>query len=620
MAVLIAESQKIMPSIVDRLLRDPVLSKSEHTALSRLLPYLEERNYTAGELLYRAGEPADGLFLLTSGEVQLHTPDGETHGPCYTRFGEESTTDMRNYLSDAIAVTSLTVLYIPRAGLLPLLATTPSLQTEFMFALMEQMTGNRLQIREPAAVAASKETAGVSRLIGWSAAIVLPLIALPASMQFGMERNAAIFLAIFSAAIAMWIFSLVDEYVPGLFAVLAILIAGLVPTSVMLTGFASNGFLMALSVLGLSAVIVSSGLGWRTMLLLLNRLPNTRFWHNFGLAVIGFFLTPLIPTIRARISLISPFYKSMTQNLRLTSRREAATQLAVSAFSGAGLFSAIFLTGNTLNFAVFSLLPLQLQDSFQGFKWPVASGVAALVLLAAYGLGAALLFSGEEKPRLCKERIALQLKLLGRMKHREWAALLGSAVFILGMLTASLHHISPPWLGLAILYGLLLFGSLSKKEIKEKIDWSFLLYLSGLTGMVTAYNYLELDRLLAAALPGLGIYMRDSFGLFVLMLFGVIFVIRLAVPIGATIVILGTLLIPLAEIHGVNPWVMGFVILMLSEVWFLPYQCSYYLRFRAHNHSSYHEKSFLMHNGLINLAKLAAVYASIPYWKAMGLL
>lgn len=608
-----------MTPIVDHLLRDPILTQCDYTALSRLLPYLEERSYAAGELLYRTGEPADGLFLLTSGEALLHTPDGETHEPGYARFGEESATDISNYLADAIAVTPLTTLYIPRAGLLPLLATQPSLKADFTFALMGHMSGNQLQIRE-AAPAAQKKPARVSRLVGWSVATLLSLIVLLAGAHFDMDRGATIFLAIFSATITMWVFSLVDNYVPGLFAVLAILIAGLVPTPVVLAGFASNGFLMALSILGLSTVIVSSGLGYRAMLLLLSHLPNTLFWQNFGLALAGLFLTPLIPSTKGRVSLVMPFYADMVQNLRLTRQREAATQLAVSAFSGISLFSAMFLTSKTVNFAVFALLPGQLQDRFQGFKWLIASAVAALVLLAAYALSAALLFSSEEKPQVCRERVASQLELLGGMKHREWAALLGIAVFILGMLTASLHRISPPWLGLGILYGLLLFGSLSKKELKEKIDWPFLLYLSGLTGMVSAYNYLGLNHLLAAALPGLGAYMRDSFGLFVLMLFGVIFVIRLAVPIGATIVILGTLLIPLAEIYGVNPWVVGFVILMLGEAWFLPCQCSYYLHFQALNRSHYQEKSFLMHNALMNFARLVAIYASIPYWKAMGLL
>lgn len=610
-----------MTPIVDQLLRDPVLAKCNYAALSRLVSYIEERRYAAGETLYHVGEPANGLYLLSSGEVQLHTPDGESHALDCARVGEECATDAESYLADAIAITPVTALYIPRDNLLPLLAAQPTLKTEFMFAIISHMTGNRLQARE-VAVPAKKKPGGFFRLIGWLTTITLPLAVLLLGAQYNMDKDAAMFLAIFSATVTMWIFSLVDDYVPGLFAVMAILIAGLVPTPVVLAGFASSGFLMAMSILGLSTVIVSSGLSYRAMLLLLRHLPNSRFWHNVGLAITGFFLTPLIPSVNGRVSLVTPFYVDMVQNLHFTRQREGATQLAVSAFTGVSLFSAMFLSSKTVNFAVLSLLPAQVQDQFQGIKWLLMSGVAALVLLAAYAIGASMLFRSEEKPQLSKERLASQLELLGRMKHREWAALLGIAVFILGMATASLHRVSPPWLGLSILYGLLLFGSLSKKELKEKVDWPFLLYLSGLTGMVSAFSYLGLDHALAAALPGLGTYMRDSFSLFVLMLFGIIMIIRLAVPISATIVILATLFVPLAEIYGINPWVVGFIILMLGETWFLPYQCSYYLQLQSLNRANplYREKSFLLYNGAMNFAKLAAIYASIPYWKAMGLL
>ncbi len=610
-----------MTSIVDLLLRDPILAKCQYATLSRLLPYVEERSFAAGEIIYREGESADALYLLTSGEARLKTPDGETHTPSCARLGEESATDAANYLAEAVAITPLTALFIPRTSLLPLLAENPMLKAEFMFVMMGYMTDNRL--KPVARVAAAKQKIySVIPLIGWIVTIILPLTILYMGGKYDMDPNVAMFFAIFSATVSMWVFSLLDDYVPGLFAMMAILITGLVPTSVVLAGFASDGFLMALSILGLSTVIVSSGLSYRAMLMLLHHLPNSRFWHNFGLAMTGFFLTPLIPSANGRVSLVMPFYVDMRQSLRFTRQREAATQLVVSAFAGVTLFSAMFLGSKTVNFAVLGLMPVQTQDQFQGFKWLVASAVAALVLLAAYAASAALLFRSEEKPQLSKERVAAQLKLIGGMKQREWAALLGIAVFIIGLLTVSLHRIAPPWLGLAVLYGLLLFGSLNKKELQQKVDWPFLLYLSGLTGMVSSFNYLKLDRMLAEFLPGVGAYMHSNFELFVLILFCVICVLRLMVPINATIVILASLFIPLAEVYGINPWVMGFIILVLGEIWFLPYQCSYYLKLQEINRGNplYKEKSFLIQNALMNFAKLAAVYASIPYWRGMGLL
>ncbi|MBF0423919.1 MAG: anion permease, partial [Magnetococcales bacterium] len=573
-------------SLVGELLRDPIFAKCNYVALSRMLPYIEERSHAVGETLFRANTSADGLFLLVSGVVRLKNPDGTVSPIIMTRFGEECGTDFDSYFFDAVAETPVKLLYVPRRTVHDLITTHADLKTEFELSLMRCLSGRKLKAQGVHATKTEKEKEGnISDLVGWLLTIILPLVVLTTGQYTHLEPGINLFLAIFSATVVMWVFSLVDDYIPGLFAVTAILISGLVPPNIVLVGFTSDSFLMAMSILGLGSVIVTSGLSYRGMLLLLYYLPNSRFWHNFGIAMVGLFLTPLIPSINGRLALVTPFCADMVQNLRFTPQRQAATQLVVSAFAGISLLSAIFISSKSVNFAVFGLLPAQAQDQFQGFKWVVAASVFALVLLLAHVVSTILMFRSREVAQLDKARVAEQLKLLGNMKQREWAATLGIVVFIMGMMTASYHQVPATWVGMAILFSLLMFGSLRKRELTEKVDWPFLLYLSGLTGIVSAFNYLGIDHKLATALPGLGIYMRDSFEIFVLILFGVISVVRLIVPISVTIVTLATLLMPLAEIYGVSPWVVGFIILILGEIWFLPYQCSYYLQLQSANRS-----------------------------------
>jgi hypothetical protein len=172
-----------------------------------------------------------------------------------------------------------------------------------------------------------------------------------------------------------------------------------------------------------------------------------------------------------------------------------------------------------------------------------------------------------------------------------------------------------------MLFGLLLCGTLDKKELKEKVDWTFLLYLSGITGIVAAFNHLGLDRMLGTYLGALGATMRGHFALFVLLLYALVNVIRLAAPINATSVILATILMPLAQVYGVNEWLVGFIILVFSDVWWFPYQCSYYLQMQKVNDGAapYDERRFLWLNGFLNVARLLAVYASFPYWAMLGI-
>lgn len=67
----------------------------------------------------------------------------------------------------------------------------------------------------------------------------------------------------------LWMFNVLIDYIPSILALLAFVLYGVAPTEVVLTGFSSQTFFMALSVFGLAAVIVMPGLGFRMLLWLL---------------------------------------------------------------------------------------------------------------------------------------------------------------------------------------------------------------------------------------------------------------------------------------------------------------------------------------------------------------
>lgn len=630
-AISVPSEQVEESSSIDVLLLDPLFQSASHVGLARLIPYAAERVLQPGEHLYRAGAAASEFFFLLSGKVQLLAQGAHSIEPGSRRLGEEAATDFDHYLCDAVAATEVRVLAIARANLAPLFDGRPDLRGKFYFSLMQTYAGDRLRpkidVPEPAVADASstaikpQKTESPLGLIGWLLTFLAPALVLGFGRDWGLETDTLYFLAIFSSTVSMWVFSLVDEYIPGIFALLVTLSMGLVPAQVILSGLSSDGFMLALSVLGLAAVIASSGLSYRLLLAVLKRVPHTPFWQNSALLGVGFLLTPLIPSINGRVALASPFLADMLEILRHKLKGPAANQLAVSAFTGVTLLSAVFLSSKSVNFVIFGLLPDQVQDQYQWLNWMMAAAATGLVLIVTYAVLALLFLRGSARTYLSEEQLSRQLALLGTLKQREWAAILGVLLFMLGVVTTTFHKVPSPWLGLAILFGLLLFGALNKKEFREKIDWPFLIYLAGIVGMTSAMNFLGIGQLVATKLPWLGEYMHTNFSLFVLLLAAVMFVIRLAVPISATIVVMATILMPVAVHYGVNPWVVGFIVLILGEMWFFPYQCSYYLQFRQLAQGRlYDENLFLRFNALANLAKIAAIYASMPYWKAIGLL
>jgi len=606
----------------DRLTADPIISRSLHESLARMLRNVHEKRFKPGETIYRAETDASTMYLLQSGTVELISPAGKRILIDSTRFGEEAATDIPHYLSDAVALTDVVAFTIPRTSLIGLNQYNPGHKAEFYFSVLANFGGEKVRKASGPQKLAGSKTREWFQAGGWLIAILLPLAVMLYGGDYGLDRETRAFLAIFGATVVMWVFELVDEFVPGLFAVLTTLALGIAPTKVVLSGFASDGFFMAMSILGLGTVVVLSGLSFRFLLWLLRYLPNSPAGHNLGLLLTGFILTPIVPSINARTVLAAPFLIDMVETVKFEFRGRAATRLAIAAFTGATLLSAAFMTSRSVNFVIYGLLSQQQQQHFQWVYWVFASLGTAAAMLAIYFVSVSLFFRSSEKSHLSKEQVEVQLRLLGGIKNREWAAIAGVLIFALGVVTTSIHNIQPPWMGMAILYGLLLFGFLRKAEFREQTDWPSLVYLGSLVGIVGVFNYLGLDTWMTGKLSVLGGVLQYSFSLFVAVLFALVFALRLVFPNTATIAICATIFMPIAAQAGINPWVIGFMLLLFGDMWVFPYQCPHYQQFQeiVRQKRLYDEAAFLRFNLFMNFVRLTGVYATIPFWTALGLL
>ena len=609
---------------------EPIVSRATYESLSRLLPHVSQQRVTKGTVLYRAGTAARVLYFVAEGEMRLMAGGDNTTGKTpsdalidtvsQAYIGEEAILGSENYMADAVAGSDALLVAIPREHFNDLLAANPSIKAEYFVSIMNRFSREKLRA-QPAKRQETDSGPGPTAVIGWLLALVLPPLVFYATAG-ALDAPARLYLGIFTATVVMWVFRLVADFIPGIFALVATLVLDLVPHAVVLSGFASDGFFMALSILGLSAVIVASGLSYRAMLMVLKGLPNTPFWNNLGIMATGLVLSPVVPSINGRITLVTPLLIDMAEALKLKFGGAAATRLAMSAFTGVGVMSATFLTSKSVNFVVFGLLPAHIQEEFSWFRWMLAGLVCGVVMLVLYLVTAPLFFRSDEKPALSKEVVAAQLDLLGPVRAREWASMFGIAIFALGVMTTPYHLIQPAWIALTLLFFLLVFNFLRGSEFRDKIDWAFLIYLAGLIGMVAAMNHLGLSKFLASHLGWLGDIMRGNFPLFVLILTSLLFTLRLFAPINAAVSISAAIMLPLADLNGVNPWLVGFVILVMCEHWFFPYQCSYFVQFEnlTKRKPVFESARFLKFNSVSVLFRLAGIYASIPVWKTMGLL
>ncbi|MBU3666355.1 MAG: hypothetical protein FGM15_10845 [Chthoniobacterales bacterium] len=461
-----------------------------------------------------------------------------------------------------------------------------------------------------------------AQIAGWVAISVLPPLVYLAALSWKFDTQAALFCAIMSATVLAWMFTLADEYVPVLLAVVATVFSGLAPARVALGGFSSPTLLMLLGVFALSAVVTSSALSTRLMLWSLLKLPDRPFWRQLVLLAGGYLLSPVMPSANARIALLVPVFRDMADIMRLPARGLAVTALFAATFAGGTLFAPMMATSRGANIAAIGFLPAQMQPEFLGIFWLVAAAVAAIVVTAAHFAAMARVFPRGEAERLCADDLRQRLSALGPMKAAEWMAAFLFTFFLCGCLTVSWHHVPPSVLGGCVLIALLFSGLLTRQEFRKNIDWPMIVFLLGVDSILRIMNHLGIGESLGAASAGLFAFVGGNIGLFIVAALATTLALRFVLTVTPCMLTSAIILMPVAMSGGIHPWIAIFLAAMFSDIWFVRYQgttgylqmCSLGLDRRID------EAAFLRYNMWLNAGRLAAAFASIPWWKWLGFL
>ncbi|MCE2716289.1 MAG: SLC13 family permease [Pseudomonadota bacterium] len=472
-------------------------------------------------------------------------------------------------------------------------------------------------------------------VIGWLLSIVVPTIVYFFIVSTGTTQEIAIFSAILSAAIIMWIFKLVREYLPGILVVITCASLGLVPTNVVLAGFSSETFIMVFSVLVITVLIARSNLISRFMLNLLKKVPKETIWYDAVFFMSFAFLTPLIPSVISRTHLVGKFAANVLDMFGVRKHEACVVGTVTSCFFGASLFSNTFLSASLMNFIILALLPLQEQLQFQLMGWAKASIVALIVMLVAYSIGYLILQrilfkdrqlvskGNQSKQSITQEQNQLidkQLKSLGPISKDEWLSMATLAAFFIGMITFPYHKISPAWIAFSLVYMLLAFNIITREELLSKIDWPFLLFMASIIGISAVINYFNISELISSGLRG---YIFDDSPGFLFTFFVLVTIlVRFFLPIGATITLLIPVFITLSGLYGVTAWAACFTCLMVTDMWFFKYQCIFYTPMTDvldEAGISYEEKNFQAFNIMANIVRIIGIVASFYYWRWISL-
>lgn len=609
--------------VATQLQAHPLFAQCTTVQQARLLAATTTCRFDAGERLFEAGAQAEHYYWITHGTAKLSSTRSRTVGAAQGLGLEafaEGPAEQTRYLASAQALTPVSALRIKRGTLRELFVGNPSLKSRALVQLAAALGELPPLPPPPATEPAAPPPLPRKALTGWVATMLLSPLAWWLGLEQGLSPQAAVYLGLFTMTALMWLFALVDEFIPPLIAVVAMLFIELVPARVALHGFYSRTFILLLGVYALSAVVVASGLAYRLMLWTLLRLPDSPFWHRSALSLFGLVLSIVMPSSNARLALMLPLYKEMDASLAPPSHSPPATALIMATFTGATLFSPLLLTAKTSNLAAFTMLPAQVRLHFQGMTWLVGAAVVALGFVIVHFAVMRKAWQPAQPAPLPLDRIARQLALLGPLRAPEWAAALAFGLFVLGSALPQWHQSQAAWLAGLVLVSFLVLGLLDKASFQSKIDWPTIFFLLCLDGFTDAIRYLDLDKaMLAVLMPGLT-WIDGSLIWFTLLALVVTVLLRLALPTTAGMIMAATLLLPIGMAQGIHPWIVVFLTSLFSDIWFMPHQQSSYAQLvNAGMRQRGDERLFFRYAWWLNGVRVLLAFASIPYWRWLGL-
>jgi anion transporter len=457
----------------------------------------------------------------------------------------------------------------------------------------------------------------VALTVGWA---VSQLITSPLLGTKGVA-----FIATLAAGIVLWISEALDDYVVALLVFLSWIVFDIVPPNLALSGFSTESWFFLVAALGITATVSRSGLFKRMALRLLLRVPPT-YQKTYGILLFmsGILLTPLIPTAKGRVTLMTPMVNAITCAVGFKARSSHSAALNLTAYLGIGQMSFLFLTGDTAILGAWSLLPQIARSEFGWMTWVLAAFPLGVVICIISLVTLHLMFSPNAEdarsPVVSLTSVQNSLTDMGSLKRDEWFSIGILAIALGGWVSNSMHGIGETWIATGAFLIALVTGALDKETLQKNIDWSFVLFFGVICSMGVIADKLKIDIWLGTLTEPFLSLLVQSPSVFLMATVLIATVVRVFLRKTASYIFLTLALISWAPVVGVHPGILLLTIVFAAEGWFFQYQDGGYQLFYCTTGGeafSHRQARRLM------IVKFAATFValliSVPYWRYLGL-
>lgn len=392
--------------------------------------------------------------------------------------------------------------------------------------------------------------------------------------------------------------------------------------------FSGSTVWLVIMVFALSAGIGKSGLLNRIAIAILSVFPPTYTGAVVAMMCTGTVLSPLIPSVNAKVNILIPFATSTTEEMGIKPRSKGALGLFTACYLPAYLGGNAFLTGSVYvsvicGFITSYAAALGVEGaSFNFVSWLVAASVWFVVLLAGTFLFCAVLCRPAEKVEFSKTFFKDRLKEMGAMRRDEKIA---AAVLVIALLlwsTSSFHGMDTAMIGWAAICVMCATGLLAPSDFNTKIPWSLVVFIGSLLGMANYMSTLGWSDAIAGVLGPILAPLVASPWIFVPFICIFTYLLRfLIIEQNTALVVVMAVFGGLMHAAGMNLYVIIFTEFMSSMCWTVPYMNPFAMATLGVAGGKYVTFPEMRRASILYMAiNLVGCTASIPLWYALGFL
>lgn len=392
--------------------------------------------------------------------------------------------------------------------------------------------------------------------------------------------------------------------------------------------FSGSTVWLVIMVFALSAGIGKSGLLNRIAIAILSVFPPSYTGAVVAMMCTGTVLSPLIPSVNAKVNILIPFATSTTEEMGIKPRSKGALGLFTACYLPAYLGGNAFLTGSVYvsvicGFITSYAAALGVEGaSFNFVSWLVAASVWFVVLLAGTFLFCAVLCRPAEKVEFSKTFFKDRLKEMGAMRRDEKIA---GAILVIALLlwsTSSFHGMDTAMIGWAAICVMCATGLLAPSDFNTKIPWSLVVFIGSLLGMANYMSTLGWSDAIAGVLGPILAPLVASPWIFVPFICIFTYLLRfLIIEQNTALVVVMAIFGGLMHAAGMNLYVIIFTEFMSSMCWTVPYMNPFAMATLGVAGGKYVTFPEMRRASILYMAiNLVGCTASIPLWYALGFL